>query len=95
FIELCCGWKLFGQNASRMLENNREQVQSLPITRALLLDKKNQSSALAQSSTPAPVKPIEPEPRPEYAEPVPERPKSIPKSAKSNGRFDGYGVQAC
>nr|GFB95470.1 hypothetical protein [Tanacetum cinerariifolium] len=35
------------------------------------------------------------EPRSKYAEPVPERPKSVPKSAKSNGRFDGYGVQTC
>nr|GEZ84005.1 hypothetical protein [Tanacetum cinerariifolium] len=88
FIELCCGWKLFGQNAPRMLENNQEQVQfrqsrakavvakvgtssSNPaissevselkdLVRALLLDKKNQSSAPAQSSTPALVKEIEP-----------------------------------
>nr|GEW43066.1 reverse transcriptase domain-containing protein [Tanacetum cinerariifolium] len=32
FIELCCGWKLFGQNALRMLENHQEQVQSSSIT---------------------------------------------------------------
>nr|GEV88056.1 reverse transcriptase domain-containing protein [Tanacetum cinerariifolium] len=78
FIELCCGWKFLIQNASRKLENNREQVQSSSITssstlavssevvelkdlvRALLLDKKNQSSAPVSSSTPAPVKAVEP-----------------------------------
>nr|GEZ57015.1 reverse transcriptase domain-containing protein [Tanacetum cinerariifolium] len=32
FIELCCGWKLLGQNAPRMLENNREQVQTLVLS---------------------------------------------------------------
>nr|GEV00652.1 reverse transcriptase domain-containing protein [Tanacetum cinerariifolium] len=87
FIELHCGWKFFGQNALRMLENHREQVKSSSITsqgsrcqseyelfypaisfdvaelkdmvRALLLDKKNQSSAPTPSSTPAPVKAVE------------------------------------
>nr|GEV48760.1 reverse transcriptase domain-containing protein [Tanacetum cinerariifolium] len=43
-------WKFLGQNALRMLENYREQVQN----------KKNQSSAPASSSTPAPVKAVEP-----------------------------------
>nr|GEZ71189.1 reverse transcriptase domain-containing protein [Tanacetum cinerariifolium] len=88
FIELCCGWKLLRQNAPRMLENNREQVQSSStrakavvakigtssstpavssevaklkdLVRALLLDKKNQSSAPVSSSTPASVKAAEP-----------------------------------
>nr|GFD02786.1 reverse transcriptase domain-containing protein [Tanacetum cinerariifolium] len=32
FIELCCGLKLLGQDAPRMLEDNREQVQSSSIT---------------------------------------------------------------
>ncbi|GKG28391.1 hypothetical protein Tco_0406718, partial [Tanacetum coccineum] len=49
-------WKLFGQNASRMFKNHREQVQS-SIVRALLLDKKNQASAPAPA--PAPVKAVE------------------------------------
>nr|GEZ37527.1 hypothetical protein [Tanacetum cinerariifolium] len=71
------------------------------MVRALLLDKKNQSSAPTPSSTPAPVKAFElncvtcEEPRSKYAEPVPERLKSIPKSAKSNGFLDGYGIQTC
>nr|GFA35762.1 reverse transcriptase domain-containing protein [Tanacetum cinerariifolium] len=43
-------WKFLKQKAVRMLENYREQVQN----------KKNQSSAPASSSTPAPVKAIEP-----------------------------------
>nr|GEY73527.1 reverse transcriptase domain-containing protein [Tanacetum cinerariifolium] len=56
FIELCCGWKFLGQNALRMLENHQEQVQRS----ALLLDERNQSSAPASSSTPAPVKAVDP-----------------------------------
>nr|GEU77697.1 reverse transcriptase domain-containing protein [Tanacetum cinerariifolium] len=88
FIELCCGWKLFGQNTRECLKiiERKSKVRqtrakavvakvstssSTPsisskvselkdMVRALLLDKKNQSSALASSSTPAPVKAIEP-----------------------------------
>nr|GEV01919.1 reverse transcriptase domain-containing protein [Tanacetum cinerariifolium] len=58
FIELCCGWKLLGQNASIMLENNREQVQGSSITSqgSRCQDKKNQSSAPVSSPTPALVK---------------------------------------
>nr|GEW50581.1 reverse transcriptase domain-containing protein [Tanacetum cinerariifolium] len=62
FIELCCGWKLLGQNALRMHENNQEQVQSLSITGqgSRCQDKKNQSSASTSSPTPASVKAVEP-----------------------------------
>nr|GEY12794.1 reverse transcriptase domain-containing protein [Tanacetum cinerariifolium] len=62
FIELCCGWKLLGQNALRMLENNRQQVQSSSIMSqgSRCQDKKNQSSALVSSSAPTPVKAVEP-----------------------------------
>nr|GFC83262.1 hypothetical protein [Tanacetum cinerariifolium] len=75
FIELCCGWKLLGQNALRMLENYQEQVQSTnsstpaissevaelkDLVRTLLLDKNNQSLASTSSPTPAPVKAVEP-----------------------------------
>nr|GEX15444.1 DNA-directed DNA polymerase [Tanacetum cinerariifolium] len=62
FIELRYGWKPFGQNASRMHENHREQVHSSLITSqgSRCQNKKNQSSAPAQSSTPAPVKAVEP-----------------------------------
>nr|GEY94256.1 reverse transcriptase [Tanacetum cinerariifolium] len=64
FIELCYGWKLLGQNGLRMFENNREQVQKVAelkdFVRALLLDKKNQSSASTSSPTPDPVKAVEP-----------------------------------
>nr|GEU92981.1 putative reverse transcriptase domain-containing protein [Tanacetum cinerariifolium] len=88
FIELCCGWKLFGQNASRVLEiiESKSKVHqsqakavvakvstssSTPaissdvaelkdMVKALLLDKKNQSPAPTPSSTPAPVKSVEP-----------------------------------
>nr|GEY47631.1 reverse transcriptase domain-containing protein [Tanacetum cinerariifolium] len=55
-------WKFLGQNAPRMLENNREQVQSLSIMSqgSRRQDKKNQSSASTSSPTPAPVKAVEP-----------------------------------
>nr|GEX04321.1 reverse transcriptase domain-containing protein [Tanacetum cinerariifolium] len=62
FIELCCGWKFLGQNAPRMLEDNREQVQSSSIMSqgSRCQDKNNQSSAPVSSPTPAPVKAVEP-----------------------------------
>nr|GFA44036.1 reverse transcriptase domain-containing protein [Tanacetum cinerariifolium]GFA49503.1 reverse transcriptase domain-containing protein [Tanacetum cinerariifolium] len=55
FIELCCGWKFLGQNAPRMLENNLEQVQSSSIT-----SQGSRCQAPVSSSTPAPVKAVEP-----------------------------------
>nr|GEW54344.1 reverse transcriptase domain-containing protein [Tanacetum cinerariifolium] len=59
-----CGgaWKLLGQNASRVLENNREQVQSSSIMSkgSRCQDKKNQSSAPTPSTIPDPVKAVEP-----------------------------------
>nr|GEY20154.1 reverse transcriptase domain-containing protein [Tanacetum cinerariifolium] len=88
FIELYCGWKLFGQNARECLKIieskykvrqsrakkvvakvstssstpavSSEVAELKDMVRALLLDKKNQSSAPASSSTHAPVKAIEP-----------------------------------
>nr|GEZ73939.1 reverse transcriptase domain-containing protein [Tanacetum cinerariifolium] len=82
FIELRCGWKLFGQNTPRMLKIieskskvrqsrakavvskvstssstqavSSEVAELKDMDRALLLDKKNQSSTLVSSSTPAP-----------------------------------------
>nr|GEZ54691.1 reverse transcriptase domain-containing protein [Tanacetum cinerariifolium] len=55
-------WKFLGQNASRMLENHREQVQSSLITSkgSRCQNKKNQSSAPVSSPTLAPVKAVEP-----------------------------------
>nr|GFC29124.1 hypothetical protein [Tanacetum cinerariifolium] len=70
------------------------------MVRALLLDKKNQSPALAPtpSTTPAPVKAVESncvtcgEPRSKYAESVPKHSKSIPTAASPNVQSDGYVV---
>nr|GEZ08559.1 hypothetical protein [Tanacetum cinerariifolium] len=88
FIELCCGWKLFGQMPQKCLKiieskskvrqsrakavvakvSTSSSTPAIPsevselkdMVRALLIDKKNQSSAPAQSSTPALVKAIKP-----------------------------------
>nr|GEY29001.1 reverse transcriptase domain-containing protein [Tanacetum cinerariifolium] len=55
FIELRCGWKFLGQNAPRMLENYREQVQSSSIP-----SQGSRCQTPAHSPTPAPVKAVEP-----------------------------------
>nr|GEV53034.1 reverse transcriptase domain-containing protein [Tanacetum cinerariifolium] len=71
------------------------------MVRALLLDKKNQSLAPASSSTPAPVKAVEPNyvtcggthSFEEYSKPRSKYAQLVSKCAKPVGQFDGYGVQ--